>query len=134
MMALRHCLLWQMLDRKIFPNFLIELRYKIPYEREIKIVSPSWASPPSRASSSHTKRPSMDIYLISASHRYQWFLEKRHISQWVKVNRSHSHCSEVFERIIYNQINEYIYISKVLIRFRKNHNTQHSLLKMLKRN
>ena len=44
-----------------------------------------------------------------------------------------SHISKVFERIIYNQINECIepLLSKVLTGFRKNHNTQHSLLKML---
>ena len=43
------------------------------------------------------------------------------------------HSSKVFERIIYNQINEYIEpcLSKVLTGFCKNHNTQHSLLKML---
>ena len=41
--------------------------------------------------------------------------------------------SKVFERIIYNQINEYIepFLSNLLTGFRKNHNTQHSLLKML---
>ena len=44
-----------------------------------------------------------------------------------------SHMSKVFERIIYNQINEYIepFSSNLLTGFRKNHNTQHSLLKML---
>ena len=44
-----------------------------------------------------------------------------------------SHISKVFERIIYNQINEYIepFLSKVLTGFCKNHNTQHFLLKML---
>ena len=44
-----------------------------------------------------------------------------------------SHMSKVFERIIYNQINEYIepFLSNLLTGFRKNHNTQHSLLKML---
>ena len=44
-----------------------------------------------------------------------------------------SHISKVFERIIYNQINEYIepFLSKVLTGLRKNHNTQHSLLKIL---
>ena len=43
------------------------------------------------------------------------------------------HISKVFERVIYNQLNEYIetFLSKVLPGFRKNHNTQHSLLKML---
>ena len=44
-----------------------------------------------------------------------------------------SHISKVFERIIYNQINEYIepFLCKVITEFRKNHNTQHSLLKMV---
>ena len=44
-----------------------------------------------------------------------------------------THISKVFERIIYNQINEYIepFLSNILTGFRKNHNTQHSLLKML---
>ena len=44
-----------------------------------------------------------------------------------------SHMSQVFERIIYNQINEYIelFLSNLLTGFRKNHNTQHSLFKML---
>ena len=44
-----------------------------------------------------------------------------------------SHISKFYERVIYNQINEYIepFLSKVLTGFRKNHNTQHSLLKML---
>ena len=44
-----------------------------------------------------------------------------------------SHMSKVFERIIYNQINEYIepFLSNLLTGFRKNHNTRHSLLKML---
>ena len=45
-----------------------------------------------------------------------------------------SHISKFFERLIYYQINEYIelFLSKLLAGFRKNHNTQHSLLKMLK--
>ena len=44
-----------------------------------------------------------------------------------------SYNSKVFERIIYNQINEYTqpFPSKVLAGFRKNHNPQNSLLKML---
>ena len=44
-----------------------------------------------------------------------------------------SHISKVSERIIYNQINKYIepFLSKVIPGFRKNHNTKHSLLKML---
>ena len=39
------------------------------------------------------------------------------------------HVWKAFERLIYNQINEYI--EHFLTGFRKNHNTQHSLLKML---
>ena len=41
--------------------------------------------------------------------------------------------SKVFERVIYNQINEYVepVLSKVLTGFRKNHNTKYYLLKML---
>ena len=44
-----------------------------------------------------------------------------------------SHISNVFERVIYNQINEYIecLLSKVLTGFCKKHNTLHSLLKRL---
>ena len=46
-----------------------------------------------------------------------------------------SHMSKVFERIIYNQINvnQYIepFLPNLLTGFRKNHNTQYSLLKML---
>ena len=44
-----------------------------------------------------------------------------------------SHMSKVFERIIYNQINECIepFLSNLPTGFRKNHNTQHSLIKML---
>ena len=44
-----------------------------------------------------------------------------------------SHMSKVFERINYNQINEYIepFLSNLITGFRKNHNTQYSLLKML---
>ena len=44
-----------------------------------------------------------------------------------------SHISKVCERIIFNQISTYFetYFSKFLTGFRKNHNTQHSLLKML---
>ena len=42
--------------------------------------------------------------------------------------------SKVFERIIFNQINEYIepFLSN-LTGFRENHNTQHCLLKMLEK-
>ena len=43
-----------------------------------------------------------------------------------------SHISKVFERMIYNQVTEYIepFLSKILTGFRKNYNTQHSLLKI----
>ena len=45
-----------------------------------------------------------------------------------------SHFSKVFERVIYNQINEYIepFPSKVVTGFCRNHNRRHSLLEMLK--
>ena len=44
-----------------------------------------------------------------------------------------SHISNIFERIIHNQINKYIkpFLSKILNGFRENCNTQHFLLKML---
>ena len=44
-----------------------------------------------------------------------------------------SHVSKVYERIIFNQISTYFepYISSFLTGFRKNHNTQYSLLKTL---
>ena len=44
-----------------------------------------------------------------------------------------SHISKVFERVIYNQINEYIepFLLKILTGFHKDPNTQHSLLKTL---
>ena len=44
-----------------------------------------------------------------------------------------SHVSKVYERIIFNQISTYFepYFSSFLTDFRKNHNTQHSLLKIL---
>ena len=40
---------------------------------------------------------------------------------------------QVFERVIDNEISEYIelFLSELLTRFRKNQNTQHYLLKML---
>ena len=43
------------------------------------------------------------------------------------------HVSKVYERIIFNQISTYFepYFSSFLTGFRKNYNTQHSLLKML---
>ena len=45
-----------------------------------------------------------------------------------------SHVSKIYERIIFNQINTYFepYFSSFLTGFCKNHNAQHSLLKMLK--
>ena len=44
-----------------------------------------------------------------------------------------SHVSKVYERIIFNQISTYFepYLSNFLTGFCKNHNTQHSLLKIL---
>ena len=44
-----------------------------------------------------------------------------------------SHVSKVYERIIFNQISAYFEpsFSSFLTGFRKNHNTQHSLLKMI---
>ena len=44
-----------------------------------------------------------------------------------------SYIPKVFERIICNQINEYIepFLSKVLTGLRRKHNTQHSLLNIL---
>ena len=44
-----------------------------------------------------------------------------------------SHISKVFERMIYNQVTEYIdpFLSKILTGFRNNYNIQHSLLKIL---
>ena len=46
-----------------------------------------------------------------------------------------SDMSQVFERIIFSQINEYIepFLSNLLIGVRKNHNTQHCLLKLLEK-
>ena len=46
-----------------------------------------------------------------------------------------SHVSKVFERIMYNQINDYMStkLSKFLTGFRKNHNTQHCLMNMLEK-
>ena len=46
-----------------------------------------------------------------------------------------SHVSKVFEKIVYEQINSYMEprFSHLLCGFRKNHNTQHSLLKMLEK-
>ena len=44
-----------------------------------------------------------------------------------------SHMSKVFETIVYNQLNNFMQdkFSPYLTSFRKNHNTQHSLMKML---
>ena len=44
-----------------------------------------------------------------------------------------SHVSKNFEKIVYEQINSYMELgfSHLLCGFRKKHNTQHSLLKML---
>ena len=46
-----------------------------------------------------------------------------------------SYMSKVFEKIFFNQINKYIepFLSNLLTGFRKNHNTQHCLLKMLEK-
>ena len=46
-----------------------------------------------------------------------------------------SHISEVFERIIFNPINEYYepFLSNLLNGFRKNNNTQNCLLKILEK-
>ena len=46
-----------------------------------------------------------------------------------------SHMSKVFGRIILNQINKYTepFLSNLLIGFRKHHNKQHCLLKMLEK-
>ena len=44
-----------------------------------------------------------------------------------------SHVSKIYERILFNQINDYIepYLSELLTGFRKNHGTQHSLMRMI---
>ena len=46
-----------------------------------------------------------------------------------------SHISKIFEKLLFNQINEYMqpHFSALLTGFRKNHNTQHSLIKMLEK-
>ena len=43
--------------------------------------------------------------------------------------------SKVFERIVFNQINKHVelFLSNILLRFRKNHYRQHYLLKMLEK-
>ena len=90
----------------------------------------------------------MDVYLplltntINDSLKKGIFPDKLKLEEVIhdpidKINYSpvslRSRISKAFERIIYNQINEYIepFISKVLTGFCKNHNTQDSLLKML---
>ena len=52
-------------------NKLFAVRYKIPYEREMKITSPRRASLPSRASSPHVNSPKELIKICSSftSHR-----------------------------------------------------------------
>ena len=44
-----------------------------------------------------------------------------------------SHTSKIYEKILFNQINDYIepYFSDLLTGFRRNHSTQHCLIKML---
>ena len=46
-----------------------------------------------------------------------------------------SHMSKVLERVVFDQINEYIelFLSDLLAGFHKNHNIQHCLLKMLEK-
>ena len=81
----------------------------------------------------------MDIYyLFTASHRhYQWFFERRHISQWAKVSRSDTlfRKADPLDKSNYQPISLFSHIepflSKVLTGFLKNYDTQHSLLKIL---
>ena len=44
-----------------------------------------------------------------------------------------SHFSKVFEKLIYNHVNSYMEpkLSKYLVAFRRNHNTQHAFLKII---
>ena len=46
-----------------------------------------------------------------------------------------SHISKVFERILYNQLNDFMKdkLSNILTGFRKGHSTQHSLLTMIEK-
>ena len=46
-----------------------------------------------------------------------------------------SHTSKIYEKILFNQINDYIepYFSDLLTDFRSNHSTQHCLIKMLEK-
>ena len=46
-----------------------------------------------------------------------------------------SHTSKIYEKILFNQINDYIepYFSDLLTGFRRNHSTQHCLIKMLEK-
>ena len=50
-----------------------------------------------------------------------------------KGNYFLSHTSKIYEKILFNQINDYIepYFLDLLIGFRINHSTQHCLIKML---
>ena len=65
-----------------------------------------------------------------------WFLEKRHISQWFKGNRSNTFIQKswsLWQSQLPTVGNEYIelFLPKVITGFPKSHNTQYSLLKML---
>ena len=46
-----------------------------------------------------------------------------------------SHTSEIYEKILFNQINDYIerYFSDLVRDFQQNHSTQHCLIKMLEK-
>ena len=46
-----------------------------------------------------------------------------------------SHTSKIFEKILFNQINDYIepYFSELLAGYRRNHSTQHCLIKILEK-
>ena len=48
--------------------------------------------------------------------------------------RTISSFSKIFEKLVYNQVNSYMEpkLSKYLREFRRNHNTQHALLRMIK--
>ena len=69
--ALRYWLLKKMLQNlESLQNYVIKtiffqrhnkVRQKILYEHRIKIVSPRWASPPSRVSSPHISNPLIDF-------------------------------------------------------------------------
>ena len=74
---------------------------------------------------------------MSSSYQ-KWNLYSKKAGRFDKTNywpvSLHSHISKVFEKLIFNQINENIkpFLSKVLTEFCKNQNAQHSLLKILK--